>query len=369
MMDRKSNGGDFWRFDEYTNEIQRVVNQNQITLRFTSMKAMLRAAKEIVNMYSKWERQNLIYLGDPRRTFYFDTKSGELDFRGENKVAGYGYLVPGDLELSELIAPEIVNGIVDSYSGNTQRWALAVVLYEFFYHNDGPYKGAESLMKVFYSVDEEYRWMAKYGIFNMEDNTRRNRAVHGVQDRLDKYWWIFPQILRDTFTRIFVEGKEDCKKRISTEEWRIILNQVENRYLECSCGYKGFVEGFPVNEDHHYICPRCNQTFYQFSNGLHAVYLSTNAVIKRNQIYPECFEDNSQFAIVVENTKQKGLFGVKNVSSEHWRGRYPNGIEKDIGPGGGIPIWQGLELMFADGNKWVIKEVQKNDRYDEHGCR
>ena len=361
MVDRKSNVGDFWRFDEYTNEIQRVVNQRQTTLRFISMKAMLQAAKDIVDMYSKWETQNLIYLGDPRKTFYFDTKSGKLDFRGENKVAGYGYLVPKGLELSELIAPEIVNGTVDTYSRDTQHWTLAVVLYEFFYHNDGPYKGAESLMRVFYSADEEYRWMAKNGIFNMEDNTRRNRAVHGVQDRLDKYWWIFPEILRDIFTQIFVDGKEDCKKRIGTEKWKIVLNQVENRYLECSCGYKGFVEGFPVNEDHHYMCPKCNQTFYQFSNGLHAIYLSSNTIIKRNQIYPEFFEDDARFGIVVENTKQKGLFGVKNVSNEHWLGMYPNGLKKDVAPGGGIPIWQGLELTFAGGNKWVIKEVQKND--------
>ena len=341
MMDKKANGGNFWRFSDYVEEVSQIVNQNKLTLKFATIKAMLKAAKDIVNLFDNWEKQNLVCLDNLKTSFYFDMQSGELDFRSKNMIVGYGYQASGNIQIDEMTASEIINGSETTYNVYTQRWKLAVVLFEFFYHNDGPYKGADSMMRVYYSKDEEYQWMAKEGIFNMEDEYCKNHTVHGVQDRLNKYWWYFPEILRVCFTQTFVSYKENPQGRFSAYDWKIILNQVESEYIDCICGKKGFAEEFLNKEKRQHICPRCGRNFYRFTDGCSDIYLSTNTIIKKKEIYSKIPDDDTPFGIVVENTKQKGLFGIKNISNEGWLGKYPNGDIKEIVPGGGIPIWQG----------------------------
>ena len=52
---------------------------------------------------------------------------------------------------------------------------------------------------------------------------------------------------------------------------------------------------------------------------------------------------------VIENRLKKGLFGVKNMSRQTWQALYPDHSTREVGPGGGVPIWKELEIDFGDG--------------------
>ncbi len=356
MAEQTEKEDGFRRFEEYVGERQ-ATGQKDGTVRFASMEAMIHAAKEIIDQYSEWEEKGLIFTGDPGKAFSFDAGSGQAVFQsGRGECVKNGSLVPNSIPVNAFTAPEFLTGRAVMYTPYAQRWSLAVALYEFFYHNGGPLKGAQSMRQVFFSEREEYIWMARHGVFNMEPSSA-NHPVHGVQDRLQKYWQIFPGSLREAFVRSFVEGRKVPERRLCARDWKRVMAKLECSYVECSCGYRGFVHRFRLSAGRQYICPGCGQMFYRFTNGMDFIYLSTNTVIPVRRIYPAREKDDSCLAMVVENTRQRGLYGIKNMSREIWEGKYPDGTRKKIVPGGGIPVWTGLELTFRDGRTWSIEEA------------
>ena len=352
----KSINGDFWRLDDYANEIVRIKEQNQSTLRFSNVKAILRAAKDVAKFYDEWEQKKLVCLDDPKVSFYFDSMTGVSDYRGKKILVGNECPIGEEWKLSESTAPEIVLGTTDTNNIYSQRWTIAVVLFELLYHCGSPFRGYNSMLQVFYAPEEEYLWMAENGVFNMENGFEERRIVHGVQDRLKTYWNFYPSILCDSFQRSFVEGKKEYETRLSAYEWRVILNQVESQYIECKCGKKGFDWEFAGKGNNQNVCPQCGAVFYRFTNTNQYFYLTEDSEFTRNQIDEKQIDNESVIGRVVENSKQKGLFGIKNVGSFAWIGKYPDGIERKIMPGSGIPIWKGMELIFNDNNKWKIDE-------------
>lgn len=358
MDEQKNKTEDYHRFEEYIKEHQYYKEQQKVTIRFATMKAMLNAAWSIVDLYDYMDKNNLVYGGNPKQAIWFHPLTGHINLRDTLNFMD----VNDELEeenYSELTAPEVIQNKSMHYTRDGQNWSLAVLLYEFFYHNDGPYKGIASAMQSFLNPNEEYSWMAEQGIFNMSDESQENRPIRGVQDSLLKYWGMFPSVLQDAFTKTFVEGKKHPEKRLTPYEWKKIINQLKTSYIECQCGYKHFIVKFEKNLEGHWCCPKCKKIYYIFSNGDDEIYLTTDTVIKRNQFYPKESDNGESIGMVVENTKQKGLFGIKNISSETWVGIYPDNMEKSIEPGGGIPIWQGLKIMLPDGQQWKIQGEQK----------
>ena len=355
MDKQKNKTKDYHRFEEYTKEHQYDSKQQKVTVRFATMKAMLNAAWSIVDLYDYMDKNHLIYAGNPKQTLWFHPLTGHINLRDTMHFVDVNDKLEEQMEYSELTPPEVIRSNSGSYTRDGQNWSLAVLLFEFFYHSDGPYKGIACAMQPFTDSQEEYRWMAEYGVFNMDKKVHDNRPIPGVQDSLMKYWDIFPMVLQDAFMKTFVEGKENPENRLTALEWKKIINQLQTDYIECQCGYKNFIIKFGKNENGHWCCPKCKKIYYIFSNGENEIYLTTDTVIKRNQLYPVQSDNGENIGMVVENTRQKGLFGIKNISDEIWTGLYPDNVQKPIEPGGGIPIWQGLEITLPNGQQWAIQ--------------
>ena len=358
-MDKQKNKTDeYHRFEEYVKEHQYYKEQQKVTVRFATMKAMLNAAWSIVDLYDYMDKNNLVYAGNPKQTLWFHPLTGHINLRDTMNFMDVDDKIEKQEEYNELTAPEVIKNNSNVYTRGGQNWSLAVLLFEFFYHSDSPYKGIASVMESFINPQDEYRWMAEYGVFNMDKYVSDNRPVRGVQARLMKYWEVFPAVLQDGFTQTFVEGKEHPENRLAAYEWKKIINQLQTAYIDCQCGYKNFIVKFEKNGDGHWCCPKCKKIYYIFSNGENEIYLTTNTVIKRNQMYPQQSDHGESIGMVVENTRQKGLFGIKNISDETWDGIYPDYVQKPIEPGGGIPIWPGLKIILPDGQQWTIQGEQ-----------
>ena len=52
--------------------------------------------------------------------------------------------------------------------------------------------------------------------------------------------------------------------------------------------------------------------------------------------------------MVIENRLKKGLFGIKNMSDDVWKAKFPDNSIREVAPGKGVPIWTGLEIDFGD---------------------
>lgn len=359
---------DYYSFKDYAEEKKISQNGKEFTVRFASIPAVIEAAWKLVKFYKTLYEESAFYLGDLKDAVYFHAKTGNMIFRDVYGLRKFGVKVRHEDLYNEYPAPELILEQTDVFTEDTENWSLAVYLYELFYHSGGPFKGMKSMCQNFYSMEEEYRWMAEEGVFTMEENLCENRPVHGVQDRLIKYWETYPQEIRQSFTEVFVDGKTDMEARKTPKEWQMVLNQMKTDYLICSCGKKGFVSEFKQTKEGHYCCPVCGKQYYTFESGKNRIYLCNGTKLMQWQLKPTDTESSVCMGMVVENRQRKGVFGVKNMSCTDWTGVDPSGAERTISPGGGIPIWQGLCITFDENCVWKIKgkdEVNDGGRYDD----
>ncbi len=352
---------DYYSFEDYANENRVLRDGNEITVRFADIPAVLEAAWKLVKFYKALYDQGAFFPGDLKKSIYFHAKTGERMFDDFDKVRKFGGKVYAEDRFHEYRAPELILGETDTYTQETENWTMAVYLYELFYHSGGPFKGFSSMLENFFDQEEEYRWMAEKGIFTMEENLCENRPVHGVQDRLIKYWELYPEELRQCFREIFVEGKKDVSLRKTPKEWQMVLNRLKTQYLMCTCGKKGFVSEFEKTKEGHYRCPVCGKIYYTFESGENRIYLSNDTKLMQWQLNPKDTENNTCIGMVVENKQRKGVFGIKNMTQEEWTGIYPGGEVRPIVPGGGIPLWQGLGITFKEDCVWGIKGETKTE--------
>jgi hypothetical protein len=342
---------DFYCFSDYQDE----------KVRFASIAAVIQAAWNIVLFYKILYQEDILYPENLKNALYFHVKSGRMIFAGDEDAKMMGTKAEQKDLYNEYRAPELILGKEQIYTQDTENWTLAVYLYELFFHSGSPFHGHQSMCQVFLDEQAEYCWMASDGVFTMEENTCVNRPVHGVQDRLVKYWEIYPDVLKEAFVQIFTEGKQETGNRKNPKQWQIILNQLKTDYMICSCGASGFIHQFTRPEQGHYVCTKCSSIFYVFEaeSGDSRLYLHDGVKIWGWQVFPENTQDTSCLGMVVENSRHKGVYGIKNMSSQSWYGVFPDGEEKEIRPGAGIPLWKGLRVTFEKGNTWKIKEVNE----------
>lgn len=356
---------DYYSLGDYADESRISRDGNTVTVRFADIPAVLQAAWNLVKFYKMMYEQGAFFPEDLKKSIYFHARTGDWLFRDYDKARKFGIKVYAADRYHEYCAPELILGETDTYTQDTENWTLAVYLYELFYHSGGPFKGFRSMMQNFFDQEEEYCWMAEKGMFTMEENLCENRPVHGVQDRLIKYWELYPETLRTCFRDIFVDGKKDAAFRKTPKQWQMVLNRMKTEYLVCSCGKKGFVTEFEETKEGHYRCPDCGKIYYTFESGENRIYLCDGTKLMQHQLDPEDPENDACVGMVVENRQRKGVFGIKNMSQEEWTGVYPGGEMRPIVPGGGIPLWQGLSITFREDCIWRIKGEMKNDGCDE----
>lgn len=348
------NGMDnYWPMEYYMQERQIFDRSGQFTVRFSNIPALLCAARDLIRLYDRLGNHKK-YVMNPQEKFLFDAKTGKIRTK-DIFCVNFGELAKEDEICNEFCAPELTLKKQTVYTLEARDWTLAVLLYELFYHSGSPYKGMQSANQVFMEMQEEYQWMAAHGFFTMDENTSKNRPIRGVQDCLVKYWDYYPKWLNEEFTEIFVYGKEMQDRRPRPFEWKKFLNRLKTEFVSCECGYQDFFHLFFQTSDGHRKCPKCGRVLYILTSGKNKIYLSNNTPLLGYQLYPESPDDEICMGRVVENQKQKGVFGIKNLSQEEWNGIFPGGEAKTIRPGGGIPLWPGLSITLQNGDTWSIK--------------
>lgn len=345
-----------WTLKDYATERRVKVpdEDKEYTVRFSNMRAMLNAARELVDLYEQWERQHFSYHEVDEDAFLFDAQTGKLTFRDTKKIVGKGLELTGEQRVGFYIAPELILGKITSATPETDNWTLAMLLFSLFYHGGHPLSGADSFRQIFLTPQAEYLWYAQNGIFTKEDNSCKNRPVHGIQGHLIRYWDYYPQILQDAFTQVFLDGKDDPEKRLSPAEWKRVLNEMRSQ-MPCGCGYGGFIDTYRKAGNGNYCCPRCGKIFYALTCKNRHMYISNGTDLYTCQLNPDAVDDMSVAARVVENKQRKGVFGVKNLSDAVWKVTFPDQTEREVPKNQGAPIWSGLKIRLPNEDEWQIE--------------
>ena len=346
------------------------------TVCFSSMEAMIDGALAFVRCFEKYHSQGKVYGAcDPGR-FYFNRETGSMHFTGADlmKEEEEAVLDPEQVIYSEFLAPELIEELAARreeeglepvrFGLSTDRYFMAVFLFEYFFHTGSPFEGKRMVNRVFLSPEEKELFRAREGAFCMEPGDHENEPVTGIQDKLIRYWKEYPDFLQKMFQRAFLSGGIMEQLRPTDVDWKQVLVRMAMDYKECDCGFHGFSFRLKLQENKTLACPKCGKIYYPLSDGLDRILLAPGEKLYACQTGRNPFDKDTVTGLVVENRQHRGLFGIKNVSAGEWRGFFPDRTTKYINKGQVIPIWSGMTLSFERGEDWTLRVLKMNDRKD-----
>ncbi len=345
---------------------------------FSTMKALLEGAFHLVEYFEKLHREGEVFRSDSADMFRFSLATGEMQKREPAKkekemgrtedetAAADVLLAAGPVEINEFLAPELVECIKEGttaeelpFTVETDRYFMAVFLFEYFFHTGSPFEGKKMVNRCFLSPLEKEVFRAEQGQFCMDLGENENTPVKGIQDKLIHYWEEYPDILKKMFQRAFMDGGTLCELRPTEVDWKQTLVRLMMDYQVCGCGFQGFSNRLRPKENGTLLCPVCGKTYYVLSDGMNRILLAEGVKLYACQTGRDAFDKDTVTAVVAENRQKKGLYGIKNVSKGVWRGLFPDGSTREIKEGQGIPIWNGMQVRFETGEEWSLRLMQK----------
>lgn len=345
---------------------------------FSTMKALLEGAFHLVEYFEKLHREGEVFRSDSADMFRFSLATGEMQRREPAKkekemgrtedetAAADVLLAAGPVEINEFLAPELVECIKEGttaeelpFTVETDRYFMAVFLFEYFFHTGSPFEGKKMVNRCFLSPLEKEVFRAEQGQFCMDLGENENTPVKGIQDKLIHYWEEYPDILKKMFQRAFMDGGTLCELRPTEVDWKQTLVRLMMDYQVCGCGFQGFSKRLRPKENGTLLCPVCGKTYYVLSDGMNRILLAEGVKLYACQTGRDAFDKDTVTAVVAENRQKKGLYGIKNVSRGVWRGLFPDGSTREIKEGQGIPIWNGMQVRFETGEEWSLRLMQK----------
>lgn len=332
---------------------------------FSGMRALLQGAFSFAAYFERMHAQHRVYTGNDPAGFLFDLKSGEMTccvedlFEEVSEEAEVVKPCEDILAITEYAAPELLESYRDGkelhFNVETDRYFMAVFLFEYFFHTGSPFEGKMMVNRCFLSPLEKEMYRVDQGIFCMDPWEHENQPVKGIQDKLIRYWDVYPAILQKMFCRAFMNGGISAEFRPSSVDWMQVMVQITMDYKECSCDYHGFSSTLVPQPQGTRTCPKCGKVYYPLTNGMDTIWLAEGQKLYECQTGRAPFHKDDVTGIIVENKQHKGLYGIKNLSKGVWRGLYPDGKTKDIAQNQGIPIWNGMRVRFETGEDWFLR--------------
>ncbi len=317
-----------------------------------SFRALITAGLELAHSFLQLHAKGLCYRDISFGNVFFDPATGEILICDNDNVAVDGQTVGGILGTPRFMAPEIVRGEAGP-STQTDLFSLAVLLfYMLTVHH--PLEGKrESEIKCFDlpAMNKLYGTQPLF-IFDPADNS--NRPVPGYHDNALLYWAIYPQFLKDLFTKAFTDGIRDAQHgRVRESEWRAAMTLLRDSILYCGhCGAENFYDanllktGRGLNPC--WSCQKLVQPPLRIRLDKQVVMLNHDT-----QLYPhhtdsqKAFDFSQPVAAINQHPQNPSLWGLKNLSPEKWVVTLKDGSIKDVPPGQNVSLADGTKIQFG----------------------
>lgn len=254
----------------------------------------------------------------------------------------------GVLGTPGFMAPEIVRG-EKRPSKDTDRYSLSVLLFYLFMVNH-PLEG--KLEASIRCMDMAAR-VKLYGtdpVFIFDPNNKTNRPVKGIHDNATIYWPLYPEKLRQMFTRAFTVGLNEPSKRITEPEWMTLFSNMMSGMLQCSCGAQLFYDEDLETKGVAHTCWNCGKTI-QVPNkiiiGKNRVLLHQNTKLLHHHVYDD-FDMDTVVGSVVQNPKNPALWGIRNEDKVNWTYQKADGTQIPVAPGKTAGIAKGVKILFPE---------------------
>ena len=306
-----------------------------------SFASLCKAAYSLTKGYERLHEAGLAYGDISFGNLFFNPQNGDVlicDNDNASPVGG-GMSVFGT---PRFMAPEIVVGKARP-SRNTDLFSLAVLLfYMLMLHH--PLEGkAEYDIKAL-DIHAMNKLYGKNPVFIFDPDNSANRPVAGVHDNALIYWRIYPERIRELFTKSFTTGLSQPERRVTEKEWKSALANLMFGILTCSCGAEVF-----CGESDKAVCWNCKsqlQVPLTLVSGKSRVPLRKNTLIYSHHINGD-YDIDTVAGTVVQNPANPGQWGLRNDSGQSWTYIKPDGSHIPVTEGKTAGISRGVRIDFG----------------------
>jgi serine/threonine protein kinase len=315
----------------------------------------------LADNFYKLHAQGLCYRDISFGNAFFDPNTGDILICDNDNVTENRSPKVSVLGTPDFMAPEIVRGEA-SPSRQTDLYSLSVLLF-YIFHIQHPLVGKRILSVRSWDLASRTKLLGKEPLFIFDPNDKSNEAVDRSIDPLGEaganalmYWRIFPQILRDTFTKSFTAGLVDPEHgRITEGEWRRVLSQVRDSILYCKCGLENFYDvtslSNPSVKPNKCWSSKCGQELklpYRIRIGKSIVMLTHDGKLFPHHIdSTKEFDFSTPLAEVTRHPTDLNVWGLKNCSTQKWVITAPDNSMKDIEPGRSVRLADKTKIHFG----------------------
>ena len=316
-----------------------------------SFRALVTAAFELADSYYQLHAKGLCYRDISFGNAFFDPETGEVricdnDNVDVNKMPGSVAGTP------RFMAPEIVKGEANP-STQTDLFSLTVLLFYILF-NHHPLEGAKEQAIHCFNLAAMTKIYGTEALFIFDPDDQSNRPVPGEQDNPLIFWPIYPQSLRDLFTRAFTDGIKDPENgRVQENEWRKTMLSLRDSIIYCPhCGEQNFYDVDALKKQGKLNpCWNCQKEIVtppRIRIGSKIIMLNHDT-----KLFPHHVDDRKKYdfsepvAEVVRNPKNPSLWGLKNLSTAKWVVNTADNNMKDVEPGRSVTLAVGTKINFG----------------------
>lgn len=291
---------------------------------------------------------------------FFDPNTGEVLICDNDNVTENRSPKVGVSGTPDFMAPEIVRREALP-SRQTDLFSLAVLLF-YIFHIQHPLMGEKILSIHAWDPPARAKLFGTEPVFIFDPQNRSNKAVDRKVDPLGEaganalvYWPIYPQFLRDTFTRAFTAGLKDPEHgRVTEGEWRRVLSQLRDAIFYCaSCGKQNFYDPEAVKATagkpgECWFCKKPMRLPFRIRVDRSVVMLTHDAKLFPHHLDPTMeFDFSKPAAEVIAHPADPNTWGLKNRTQEKWVATMPDGSIKDVDPGKSVRLADRVKVQFG----------------------
>lgn len=278
---------------------------------------------------------------------FFDPDNGDVLICDNDNVSYDNSKPGGVLGTPGFMAPEIVRG-EKRPSRDTDRYSLAVLLFYLFMVNH-PLEGKQEASIKCMDMAARIRLYGTNPIFIFDPKNKTNRPVPGIHDNANIYWPIYPEKLRELFTKSFTVGLTTPSKRVTEPEWMNLFANMMSGMMRCSCGAAVFYDESLQAKGVAHICWNCQgrvQVQKRLVIGNKTVILNQDAKLKKHHIYDD-FDMDTVVGEVVQNPKNPAFWGIRNEDERNWTYEKADGTQIPVEVGRSAGIARGVKIHFS----------------------
>lgn len=320
-----------------------------------SFRALATAGFELSHSYWQLHAKGLCYRDINFGNVFFDPLAGEVRICDNDNVDvdGKKGIIGGT---PNFMAPEIVRGDAMP-STQTDLFSLAVLLF-YMFHIHHPLFGKKVLKIHSLDLPARKKLCGLEPVFIFDPVDKSNEAVPKSVDPLGEagdnalaFWPIYPQFLRNLFTKAFTDGIRDPQSRVRETEWRAAMIRLRDSIVYCHhCAVENFYDADIQEVGKTKSCWSCKKEI-RFPARIH---IARNIIMLNHdtQLFPHHIDDKKMYdfsrpiAAVNRHPSDPNIWGLKNLSNEKWVITSVDGI-KHVEPGRNVTLTAGTKIHFG----------------------